>query len=213
MQFRKLTHIEQKNILECIFMLQIHHTNIYKIPEYSRHLKKLPDHDKYSRFGYNVSDYNIDQLVLNMCYHPLDHELWYAMTDDIRVGWGHMAKNSDGSWELAVSVEHAYQRQGIGDKLISSMLEWAKFHHVPEVYMHCIEDNRVIQHLALKHELKTRVKEGGERTAALTVPEATMFEANAQLWKEHNEIMNEFAKLRKRYNDLWASTILPKPLL
>ena len=191
----------------------IQRTSIYKIPEYSKHLKNLPDEDKYSRFGYKVSDYNIDQMILNMCYHHKDHELWYARTDDRRVGWGHMAKNPDGTWELAVSVEHDYQRQGIGDQLITEMLEWAKFHHISEVFMHCIEDNKVIQHLATKHDLKTKAKGGGERTAALSIPEANVFEANAQLWKEHNEIMVEFARLRKRYKELWANAIMPKPLL
>lgn len=194
-------------------MTIIHHSNIYKIHEYSQHLKNLQDEDKYSRFGYPATNSNIDQLILEMCYHPKNHELWYAMVDDKRVGWGHMAKNPDGTWELAVSVEHEYQRQGIGDKLINEMITWAKFHHVSEVYMHCIEDNKVIQHLAAKHDLKTREKGYGERTAAITVPEANVFEANAQLWKEHNEIMNEFAKLRKRYNELWKEAMIPKPLL
>jgi len=194
-------------------MIYIHHANIYKIYDYSRHLKNLSDADKYSRFGYVISDYNIDQLVLNMCYHPTEHELWYARTDDTRIGWGHMARNTDGTWELAVSVDHDYQRQGIGDQLISEMLTWAKFHQIPEVYMHCIEDNKVIQHLASKHDLKTKSKGQGERTAALEVPEATVLEANAQIWKEHNEIMSEFAKLRKRYKELWANTMIPKSLL
>lgn len=148
-----------------------------------------------------------------MCYNHQNHELWYAKVDDNRIGWGHMAKNSDGSWELAVSVEHEYQRQGIGNKLIDEMLVWAKFHHIPEVYMFCIEDNKVIQHLAAKHNLKTKSSGFGERTASLEVPEANVFETNAQLWKEHNEIMAEFAKLRKRYKELWANAIMPKPLL
>ena len=85
-------------------MMQIHHTNIYKIGDYSRHLKALTPEDKVSRFGYPASDHAIDQLILNMCYHPNDHELWYARDDGDRVGWGHMANNADGSWELAVSV-------------------------------------------------------------------------------------------------------------
>jgi len=194
-------------------MIYVQHTSIYKIYEYSQHLKNLTDEDKFSRFGYVISDQNVDQFILNMCYHSKDHELWYARTDDTRIGWGHMAKNPDGSWELAVSVDHEYQRQGIGTKLITEMLEWAKFHRVPEVYMHCIEDNKVIQHLATKHELKSKYRGHGERTAAIAVPKANMFETNAQLWKEHNEIMTEFAKLRKRYNELWGNTILPKPLL
>ena len=191
-------------------MIYTYRTNIYKINDYSRHLKNLTDEDKISRFGYLATDHIIDQLILNMCYHPSEHELWYARTDDTRVGWGHLARNPDNSWELAVSVDKDYQRKGIGNKLIAEMLEFAKFHQISEIYMHCIEDNRVIQHLASKHELKTKEHGSGERTAALSVPEPTFIEANAQLWKEQKEILNEMGKLRKRLTNLWATPILPK---
>lgn len=191
--------------------MQIHHTNIYKISDYSRHLKALSLEDKVSRFGYPANDHSIDQMILSMCYNPRDHELWYARDDDgERVGWGHMARNADDSWELAVSVNKEYQRQGIGNKLITEMLAWAKFHKISEVYMHCIEDNKVIQHLAAKNELQTRSRGDGERTAAIEIPEPSFLEANSQLWKEQKEIFNEFGKLRNRLTQLWALPILPK---
>lgn len=191
-------------------MMQIHHTNIYKISDYSRHLKALTPDDKISRFGYPASDYSIDQLILNMCYHPHDHELWYARDDGERVGWGHMAKNDDGSWELAVSVQKEFQRQGIGNQLITEMLAWSKFHKISELYMHCIEDNKVIQHLANKNELKTRSRGDGERTASIEIPNPTILETNTQLFKEQKEIFDEFGKLRNRLTKLWATPILPK---
>ena len=191
-------------------MISVHHTNIYKIPDYSRHLKQLTDEDKISRFGYLITDYMIDKLILDMCYHPSEHELWYARTDDTRVGWGHLARNPDGSWELAVSVDREHQRQGIGNKLIAEMLEFAKFNNITEIYMHCIEDNRAIQHLAEKHQLKTRERGAGERTASLEVPGPTFVEANSQLWKEQTEILKEMGKLRNRLTNLWTKPILPK---
>lgn len=186
-------------------MITYVHTNIYKISDYARHLKELDTSDRYSRFGYHASDYNIDQLVLGMCYSPKDHELWYARTDAGRVGWGHMAKNSDGSWELAVSVDKQFQRQGIANNLMSEMITWAKFHHISEVYMHCIEDNRVIQHLAKKHELKTKERGEGERTAAIEVPEPSFIETNTQLFKEQAEIVKEIARLRGKLANLWLN--------
>lgn len=190
--------------------MKIHHTNIYKIGQYSAHLKALTPEDKVSRFGYPASDHSIDELVLNMCYHPGDHELWYARDDGDRVGWGHMAKNSDGSWELAVSVDREFQRQGIGNQLIVEMLAWAKFHHITQVYMHCIDGNKVIQHLASKNELRTRSLGGGERTATIELPEPTLMETNTQLLKEQKEIFDEFGKLRNRLTKLWSTPILPK---
>ena len=190
--------------------MEIHHTNIYKIGQYSSHLKSLDQEDKISRFGYPASDHSIDQMVLNMCYHPADHELWYARDDGNRVGWGHLAKNDDDSWELAVSVEKAFQRQGIGNQLIVEMLAWAKFHHIHHVYLQCIEGNRVIQHLANKNELKTRSIGGGERTASIELSEPTLLESNTQLFKEQKEIFDEFGKLRNRLTKLWVTPILPK---
>ena len=186
-------------------MITVQHANIYKISDYARHLKNLTEEDRYSRFGYKASDYNIDQLILNMCYNPKDHELWFARNDEQRVGWGHMAKNQDGSWELAVSVDSEYQRQGVANDLMKEMLIWAKFHHIPEVYMHCIENNKVIQHLATKHKLKTRERGDGERTAAIAIPEPSFYESNNQLFKEQAEIVNEITKLRTKLATLWLN--------
>jgi GNAT superfamily N-acetyltransferase len=186
-------------------MITIQHGNIYKIADYARHLKNLSSEDRYSRFGHPASDYNIDQLILQMCYNPKDHELWFARNDEQRVGWGHMCKNQDGTWELAVSVDKEFQRQGVADMLMTEMLAWAKFHHVSEVYMHCIEANKVIQHLAQKHELKTRERGDGERTAAIEVPEPNFVETNTQLFKEQAEIVAEIARLRGKLAGLWLN--------
>ena len=151
-------------------MIYIHRTSIYRIHEYSVHLKNLTREDKYSRFGHHASDHAIDEMLLNMCYHPGDHELWYARTDDTRLGWGHMARIEDNTWEMAVSVDRDHQRQGIGGRLIAEMIEFAKFNKITEVYMNCIENNRIIQHLANKNQLTTKYRGAGERTASLRIP-------------------------------------------
>lgn len=192
-------------------MLIVQKPGIRSLKQYGDHLKQLPDNDKLSRFGYKVNDYGIDQLILNIAYHPDDHELWqvvnmvgrdYDSTTDQVVGWGHMARGH-GSWELAVSVNADYQRRGVGGRLIGEMLEWAKVQHINEVFMHCIEDNRVIQHLAQKHGLKTRTRSPGERTASIEVPEPSITEVNSQRWKEHMSIMAEYSRLRQQLSDLW----------
>ena len=192
-------------------MLIVQKPGIRSLKQYSDHLKQLPDNDKMSRFGYKVNDYGIDQLMLNIAYDHQDHELWqvvnmvgrdYDSTTDEVVGWGHMARDH-GCWELAVSVNANYQRRGVGGRLIAEMLEWAKVQHISEVFMHCIEDNRVIQHLAQKHGLKTRVRSPGERTASIEVPEPSLTEVNSQRWKEHMSIMSEYTRLRQQLSDLW----------
>lgn len=188
--------------------MYIESIDIFSLGEYAKHLKGLSDQDKYSRFGSRMTDFAIDQLMLRIAYHPEQHKLWGAFNnDDEIIGWGHMAEDGS-SWELAVSVDTDYQGNGIGGRLIQEMLEWAKFHHINEVYMHCIEENKTIQHLALKHGLKTRERAYGERTAAIEVPEPSLLEANKQLLKEHNEIMADYRALRNRLTDLWFGTLV-----
>lgn len=184
-------------------MIKVHLTNAFSFKSYSNHLKQLPENDKRNRFGVAVSDYAIDQLILKMIYNPKDHILFVAMDEDEICGFGHMARYSDDAWELAVSVESDWQRKGVGNKLIGEMLAWAKFHKINEVFMHCIEENKVIQHLAAKHKLKTRERGGGERTAAIEVPEPNIFEINTQLFKEQTEIINQITELRGKLMSLW----------
>lgn len=176
--------------------------DVSQLKEYSQHLKNLSTENKFSRFGHTVSDHTIDSLMLRIAYEPQDHHLWCATLEESPVGWGHLAKDGE-SWELAVSVDSDKQQMGIGNSLIAEMLIWAKVHHVHEVYMHCIEDNKIIQHLARKHELKTKERSYGERTSSIELPEPSLLEVNRQRWVEHAALMEEYQALRKRMTDLW----------
>jgi GNAT superfamily N-acetyltransferase len=142
-----------------------------------------------------------------MVYNPKDHKLWSFTDTGKTIGWGHMAKDNN-SWELAVSVEHEHQNKGIGSSLIKEMINWAKFHKVQEVYMHCIDDNKTIQHLATKHMLKTKERFAGERVSSIEVPDATLFEKNAQLFKEQTDIILQIGELRSRLTKLWINPSL-----
>ena len=186
-----------------LIIMIIKHTDIYSLSDYGNHLKNLTEQDKRSRFGFLITDYAIDQLILRMIYHPDDHELWVALEGEKIIGFGHMAKSKDDSWELAVSVDSNHQRKGIGDSLIGEMLVWAKFHHISQVFMHCIEENKVIQHLATKHNLQTRERGHGERTAAMEVPLPNLIEINTQLLKEQSDIIQEISELRGKLIELW----------
>lgn len=179
----------------------ISRSNIYQLGEYADHLKNLTKEDRASRFGHAATDHAIDQLILNMVYNPDDHQLWRY---DGGIGWGHLAKGSDNHWELAVSVNSDSQGQGIGNKLISAMLTYAKFHGIEQIYMHCIYENKVIQHLAKKNDLVTRERGYGEQTAAIELGKPNIIENSEQLWKEQTEILNDIGKLRLKLTELWA---------
>lgn len=185
-------------------MIKIEHTDIYDLREYANHLKNLDKEDKRSRFGVELSNSSIDSLILGMVYAPKDHELWIAKSNKEEIlGFGHLARDHDSAWELAVSVNKEHQRKGVGNTLMKEMISWAKFHKVSEIYMHCIEENKVIQHLSSKHNLQVRQRGFGEQTAAIEVPSPNLFEENTQLWKEFMGIYTEMSSLQEKMNKLW----------
>lgn len=187
--------------------MKIQHSRTEHLAEYARHLKGLPDDDRYTRFGYAVSVAAIDSMILNMLYCQDQHHLFTYYLDNHLVGFGHLAReNTD--WELAVSVEHEYQGRGIANELMDHMIAWGKVHGVHSVFMHCIADNQKIQHLARKHGLKTMERSGHEITAQVKLPDPTVLDYTANFINEQRELAQDIAKLQGAWIKNWVS---PKP--
>lgn len=163
---------------------------------YGQHLKDLDATDRLSRFGFMVRDESIDQIILNMLYHPRDHYLFAAQIDGEVVAFGHLARDQD-AWELAVSVGQKFQGRGIGDSIIGFCVKWAQTHGLQTLYMHCITDNQKVQHLARKHGLRTVSRGSGEITAELEVPPPTMSDYVVNHMMEQTRIMGEIASLQR----------------
>jgi GNAT superfamily N-acetyltransferase len=153
--------------------MNIKHTGTKFLKEYAQHLKALPKGDKYTRFGSSVNDYAIDKLILSMLYSPESHHLFAAKNGRTIVGFAHLCCDHGTTWELAVSVDSDQQGKGVGNKLMAAAIEWAKSNGVQSMFMHCINENKKIQHLARKHNLTVVEKEGGEITSKIILPIVT----------------------------------------
>jgi len=177
--------------------MKIQHRSIEVLDAYGHHLKNLTPEDKYTRFCYNIRDDQIDQLILRVLYNQQDHHLFTAVVDDNIVGFGHLAREGD-DWELAVSVDSDMQGQGIGDKLMSYMIPWAQIHGVHNVFMHCITQNQKIQHLAVKHGLRTVEREGGEITSKVELPAPTAVDYTTEFLKEQRDLYDQIQELQRQ---------------
>lgn len=184
--------------------MKIQHSNIEYLKDYAQHLKSLGDEDRYTRFGFAANSASIDQLILDILYRPNDHHIFTYFTDDHIVGFGHLAREGT-DWELAVSVEKKYQGRGIGDMLMSHMIDWGKTHGVHVVFMHCITDNQKIQHLAKKHGLKTIDRSGPEITAQVKLPEPTILDYTNNFVREQTELATDIVKLQRTWFKNWTT--------
>jgi GNAT superfamily N-acetyltransferase len=177
--------------------MKINQATAAELANYSQHLKSLPPHDKYTRFGFSVSNETIDQLILNVLYHPEDHYIFVAQYNDTVVGFGHLAREG-ADWELAVSVNEDLQGQGIGNALMSHMIGWSKTHGIHSVFMHCISENQKIQHLARKHGLRTVERSGPEITAKVELPDPTMIDYVKTYLEEQQNLIKQITDLQKK---------------
>ena len=188
------------------YNMKIEHSNIEYLDQYGLHLKALSQEDRYTRFGFHANDATIDQLMLNVLYHRADHHIFTYYKDGHIVGFGHLA--SEGAdWELAVSVEKQYQGQGIADDLMSHMISWGKVHNIESVYMHCITENKKIQHLARKHGLKTVDRSGTEITAQVQLPEPTVIDYTSNFMREQNELATDIVRLQRAWLRNWMTPV------
>ena len=176
-------------------MIRVQYNSIEVLDTYGRHLKNLSPDDRYTRFCYNIKDEQIDSLILNILYNQQEHHLFTATLDDKIVGFGHLAKEGN-DWELAVSVDSDLQGQGIGDKIMSFMIPWAKIHGVHNVFMHCITKNQKIQQLATKHGLRTVERDGGEFTSKVELPKPTAIEYTSEFLKEQRDLFEQIQNLQ-----------------
>lgn len=182
--------------------MKIQHSKTEYLSEYAAHLKQLNDGDRYTRFGYHARPESIDRLILDILYDPTRHHIFTYYKDEHIVGFGHLAKGQE-DWELAVSVDESYQGVGIADALMSHMISWGKTHGVEVVYMHCITDNKKIQHLAHKHGLRALERNSSDITAKVELPKATVLDYTSNLVQEQNELAIDIVKLQRSWIKKW----------
>lgn len=182
----------------------IKHSKIEHLVEYAEHLKSLSHEDRYTRFGHNISDTSIDNIILNILYHQNDHHIFVYFKQEQIIGFGHLTREGK-DWELAVSVDHIYQGQGIAKELMSYMIDWGKVHGVTAVFMHCISNNKRIQHLAQKFGLKTIDRSAGEVTAQVQLPKPTVLDYTNVFVREQTELATDIVRLQRA----WISNFNP----
>lgn len=177
--------------------MKIQHSDISVLAVYAKHLKHLPDVDRYTRFCYNIKDEAIDQFILSILYNPDDHHLFIATLDDVIVGFGHLAREGN-DWELAVSVDSSFQGQGVANNIMDFMIVWGKTRGIHSVFMHCITQNAKIQHLARKHGLRMVEREGSEITSKVDLPPATPMDYTADFLREQKELLDQMHEIQRK---------------
>lgn len=135
------------------------------------HLLSLDKEDLRLRFGYTPSEEIITKYVNESWVKPDDR--WFGIyhhEHDGVVGTLHVADMGNNTAEFGFTVDKKLRGNGYGNVLFSRGATWAKARAIKHIFMHCLSENTIVQHIAKKNNMNVVRMFGGESEADLTLP-------------------------------------------
>ena len=120
-------------------------------------------------FGIVVSDDFVGLLINRIINNPEEHYFLVAYNGTEWTGVIHMARISEHQVEFGVMVSERHRHQGIADQLMSEALVWIQNRRFDHLYLHCLNRNSAMKHLAIKHGLELH-SEDGDIDAEIQLP-------------------------------------------
>jgi len=134
------------------------------------HFLALGADDRRLRFGASLSDDAVRNVEERIDFSR--DEVFGVADDDLRlVGVVHVAFYPRKA-ELGLSVLPAWRGKGIGDAIFERAVMHLTNRAVREVFVHCLNENAAMMHLARKHGMRV-VRDGPETDAYLVLPRPT----------------------------------------
>lgn len=149
-------------------------TNIHK-QEVLNHFLRLDSQSRASRFFCSTSDENMKIYVDKIDFKNGIFGIFNENLDIIGLGECVFFKqNNKMTAEVAFTVEKKYQGNGLGNKLMKRVVQYANSRNVHELHMYCIKTNQAILHLAKKYQLVPQY-DGTEISGVVKTPDILPF--------------------------------------
>ena len=137
--------------------------------QYGDWLRSRSDETLANYFGVAASPDFIINLVDRILSNPDEHYFLVATKGKRWVGVIHMARISDRDMEFGVMVAEDQLHQGIADQLMQEAITWIQNRGFNTLYLHCLNRNAAMKHLAQKHGLELH-EDYGDIEATTCVP-------------------------------------------
>lgn len=147
-------------------------------PQVLNHFLRLDQEIRSSRFFVPISDDSIAIYVNKIDFQNGIFGIFNEELEIIGLGECVFFKESNKSTaEVAFTVEKQYQRNGLGNKLMKRVVQYANSQDIHELHMYCISSNQAILHLAKKYNLIPQY-DGTEISGIVKTPDILPFFSN-----------------------------------
>lgn len=127
----------------------------------------LTTEDRYLRFGYQSPDAAIESYIDST--FGASNNRWFGIEHEGRI-IATCHANFDPETEqteLGFTVSPEFRGRGLGDLLFKRGKTWANSKGSKSIFLHCLSENKVIQHIAMKNGMHVIPLSYGEKEAVL----------------------------------------------
>ena len=155
------------------------------IPRKLAHLdkQKLIDHfmndivgeDRRLRFGFEAPDSSVKEYIDNSIKYDYGYcSMWFVVDEgDKIVATCHVSLNKEtNTAEMGCTVSPEFRNQKVGQELFNRGVTWARMAGAEHVFMHCLSENKVIQHIAKKGGMTVVTIDPSEKESTIEVKQS-----------------------------------------
>ena len=145
----------------------------------------IVDDDRRLRFGYEAPDTSVQSYIDTSLENYGYVNMWFVVEVDCFERFGgkkiiatcHVSMNKKtNTAEMGCTVSPQYRNQKLGQELFNRGITWARMAGAENVFMHCLSENRAIQHIARKGGMTVVTIDPSEKESTIQIKQ-NQFEA------------------------------------
>lgn len=140
-------------------------------------LKDIQGNDRRLRFGHMLPDPGVEDYIKKTFESFGYNDMWFIVDIESPETFGRKViatchvhydlKTSTA--ELGLTVSPDYRNQKIGQELFTRGITWARMKGAETIFMHCLSENRAVQHIARKGGMTVVTVDPSEKESSITV--------------------------------------------
>ena len=141
-------------------------------------INDIVDDDRRLRFGTKISDDSVKEYIESSLQSFGYKNMWFVVDiGDRIVSSCHVSIDKDSKMaEMGCTVSADYRNKKIGQEMFNRGITWASMAGAQHVFMYCLSENQVIQHIARKGGMTVVTIDPSEKESTIKVKQ-NRFEA------------------------------------
>lgn len=172
-------------------------------------MNDIKGEDRRLRFGGVISD-NIVEKYLKSSFDDFGcKNMWFIVdVGDQIVATCHVAYDSKSNTaEMGCTVSPEYRNQKIGQELFTRGVTWARMWGAETIFMHCLSENKVVQHIARKGGMTVVTIDPSEKESTIQIKKNPIIAGFEDTVMEHMAVYDAAVR-----NQRWFFTKFLKQL-